>query len=147
MKMRYIDWAVFSHTGKLRSQQHISHLYTCCDTLHSEVCWVVWLLLRLPTHKPCSYYHKCMHFIFVMIILRVLSNRIPKKMVTDTNPTSYNQQDQSKNYNIEVLHIQLMGMMSYWSLAFRLIQDKLRPPIAIQSRYHLIASLLENGID
>lgn len=147
MKMRYVDWAVFSLTGKLRSQQHVSHLYTSCDTLHSEVCWVVWLLLRLPTHKPSSYYHKCMHFISVMIILQVLSNRIPKKTVTDTNPTSYNQQDQRKNDNIEGLHMQLMGMMSYWSLAARLIPDKLRAPIAIQSRSHLIANLLEKRIN
>lgn len=147
MKMRYVDWAVFSHAGKLKSQQHISHLYACCDTLHSEVCWVVWLLLRLPTHKPCSYHHKYMHFHSVMIILQVLSNRIPKKTVTDTNPTSYNQQDQRKNDNIEGLHMQLMGVMSYWSLAVRLIQEKLRAPIAIQSRYHIIANLMKNRIN
>lgn len=65
-----------------------------------------------------------------------------------TNPTSYNLQDQRKNDNTEGLHLQLMGMMSYWSLAFRLIQHKLRAPIAIQSWYHLIANLLiENGND
>lgn len=69
-------------------------------------------------------------------------------MVTDTNPTIVKINTTEGKSTTQSLHMQLVdNLMSYLCLAVMLIQDKQRAPTAIQSRYHLIAKILEKGIN
>lgn len=77
-----------------------------------------------------------------MIILQVLSNRIPRKTVTEPIQQVTIKRTKGKTTTLGVdIAYAADGYDELMKPVSQLIQDKWRPPTAIQSRYYLIANL------